>query len=70
MSSILRHVSATFQNIFKIYLIDFFSSILKTFQNKTLPTKLTIDGDPVVEEYSMFERVMYFSVFYFLFFAN
>ena len=58
MSSILRRVSATFQNIFKIYLIDFFSRILKTFQNKTLPTKLTIDGDPVVEEDSMFEGDM------------
>ena len=31
---------------------------------------MTIDGDPDVEEPFMFERVMYFSVFYFLFYIK
>ena len=39
MSSISWHVSSTFQNVFKTYLIYFFSRILKTFQSKTWPTK-------------------------------
>ena len=40
MSSISGHVSATYQNLFKTYLICLFLSILKTFQTKTLPTKV------------------------------
>ena len=39
MSSISRHISATFQNVFKTYLLSLFLGILETFQNKTLPTK-------------------------------
>ena len=42
VSSISRHVSAAFQNVYKTYLMSFFSGILKTFQNKTLPTKLLL----------------------------
>ena len=42
MSSILQHVSAIFQNVFKTYHMSFFSRILKTFQNKKLPTNLIV----------------------------
>ena len=39
MSSISLHVSVTFKNVFKTYLMSLFSSILKTFKNETFPNK-------------------------------